>query len=177
MLILSAFFSGLEIAFLSANKLRIELKSNQGKHWAKLCSNYLKTPSEFISTILVGNNIALVIYGITMEEIYRPYFEGEPFNFPSLVALICATIVSTVIVLITAEFLPKALFRLNPSGLLSVLIYPFQFFYYLMWPFVRFVMWLSKMILQKALKTEFTEKSPVFTKIDLDHINMLLIFT
>ncbi len=169
MLVLSGFFSGLEIAFLSANKLRIELKSNQGKHWAKLCSNYIKTPSEFISTILVGNNIALVIYGITMEEIFRPYFEASPFYFPSLVALICATIISTAIVLITAEFLPKALFRLNPSGLLSVLIYPFQFFYYLMWPFVRFVMWLSKSILQRALKTEFTEKSPVFTKIDLDH--------
>lgn len=169
MLVLSGFFSGLESAFLSANKLRIELKSNQGIHWAKICSHYIKTPSEFISTILVGNNIALVIYGITMEEILRPYFESDPFYFPSLVALVSATLISTVIVLITAEFLPKALFRLNPSGLLSVLIYPFQFFYYLMWPFVRFVMWLSKSILQSVLKAEFTEKSPVFTKIDLDH--------
>ncbi len=68
MLLLSAFFSGLEIAFISVNKLRIELKSNQGKHWAKLCSNYIKSPSKFISTILVGNNIALVVYGVTMEE-------------------------------------------------------------------------------------------------------------
>lgn len=169
MLILSGFFSGLEIAFLSANKLRIELKSNQGAHWAKICSAYIKSPSEFISTILVGNNIALVVYGITMEEIFRPYFEQEPFYLPSVPALIFATLISTVIVLITAEFLPKALFRLNPSGLLSVLIYPFQIFYYLLWPFVRFVMWLSKSILQGLLKTEFTEKSPVFTKIDLDH--------
>ncbi|MGB0849931.1 MAG: CNNM domain-containing protein, partial [Bacteroidia bacterium] len=121
-LVLSAFFSGLEIAFISANKLRIELKSNQGKHWAKLCSNYLKAPSKFISTILVGNNIALVVYGITMEEILRPQFEYLG-SFP---ALLIATLISTGIVLLTAEFLPKALFRLNPSGILSVLIYPFQ---------------------------------------------------
>ena len=138
MLILSAFFSGLEIAFISANRLRIELKSNQNKHWAKLCSTYIKSPSKFISTILVGNNVALVIYGITMEEILRPEFE----MWGSFPALLMATIISTVIVLLTAEFLPKALFRLNPSGILSVLIYPFQFFYFLLWPVVRFVIWL-----------------------------------
>lgn len=169
MLIFSAFFSGLEIAFLSANKLRIELKSNQGKRWARILSEYFKSPSEFISTILVGNNVALVIYGATMEEIFRPYFQSEPFFFPSFLALICATLISTVIVLITAEFLPKALFRLNPSGILAILIYPFELFYYLLWPFVQLVMWLSKIILQKVFKREFTEKTPVFTKIDLDH--------
>lgn len=166
-LILSAFFSGLEIAFISANKLRIELQSNQGKHWAKMCSNYLKAPSKFISTILVGNNIALVIYGITMEEIFRPMFEG--YGLGAFTALLSATVVSTGIVLITAEFLPKALFRLNPSGILSVLIYPFQVFYILLWPIVRFVIWLSNSILNKVFNTEFTEQSPAFSKVDLDH--------
>jgi CBS domain containing-hemolysin-like protein len=166
-LILSGFFSGLEIAFLSANKLRIELHANKGKHWAKLCSKYLKSPSKFISTILVGNNIALVIYGITMEEIFRPRFvEMGMANFP---ALLLATIISTGVVLITAEFLPKALFRLNPSGILSILIYPFQLFYFLLWPIVQFVIWLSKSILNRFLKEKFTEESPVFTKVDLDH--------
>jgi putative hemolysin len=165
MLIMSAFFSGLEIAFVSANKLRIELKSNQGKHWAKLCSSYIKSPSKFISTILVGNNIALVVYGVTMEEIIRPQFE----SLGSFAALLIATVISTAIVLITAEFLPKALFRLNPSGILSVLIYPFQLFYVLMWPLVQFVVWLSKNILSKAFKTKFTEETPVFGKVDLDH--------
>ncbi|MDA8886726.1 hemolysin family protein [Bacteroidia bacterium] len=164
-LILSAFFSGLEIAFISANRLRIELKSNQGKHWAKLCSSYIKSPSKFISTILVGNNVALVIYGITMEEILRPQFEmWGPFP-----ALLIATLISTGIVLITAEFLPKALFRLNPSGILSVLIYPFQVFYFVLWPIVRFVIWLSNTILSKMLKAEFTEEAPAFSKVDLDH--------
>lgn len=165
MLILSAFFSGLEIAFISANKLRIELKSNQGKHWAKLCSNYIKAPSKFISTILVGNNVALVIYGITMEEILRPYFE----NLGPFPALLIATLISTIIVLFTAEFLPKALFRLNPSGILSILIYPFQVFYVLLWPIVKFVIWLSRNVLSKILGAEFSEGTPAFGKIDLDH--------
>lgn len=164
-LLLSAFFSGLEIAFISANKLRIELISNQGKHWAILCSKYLKSPSKFISTILVGNNISLVIYGITMEEILRPRFEVWG-SFP---ALLIATLISTGIVLLTAEFLPKALFRLNPSGILSFLIYPFQVFYYLLYPLVVFVIWLSNSVLSRVLNADFTEKTPAFGKVDLDH--------
>ena len=171
-LLLSAFFSGLEIAFISANKLRIELKSNQGKQWAIMCSSYLKSPSKFISTILVGNNIALVVYGITMEEIFRPKFESAyaPYiDNTAFLALLSATLVSTAVVLLTAEFLPKALFRLNPSGILSILIYPFQIFYVLLWPLVVFVIWLSNNILGKLLNTDFTEKTPAFGKVDLDH--------
>jgi putative hemolysin len=168
MLIFSAFFSGLEIAFISANKLRIELKSNQGKHWAKMCSSYIKSPSKFISTLLVGNNIALVIYGITMEEIFRPKIE-DAFGFSAFPALLFATFISTAIVLITAEFLPKALFRLNPSGILSVLIYPFQVFYVLLWPIVQFVLWLSNKVLNGLIPGDFTEEIPAFGKVDLDH--------
>jgi putative hemolysin len=171
-LVLSAFFSGLEIAFISANKLRIELKSNQGKHWAKMCSSYIKSPSKFISTILVGNNIALVVYGITMEEIFRPILEEKYAPYienTAFLALLSATIVSTVIVLITAEFLPKALFRLNPSGILSILIYPFQVFYVLLWPIVKFVIWLSNIILNRLMGGGFSEEIPAFGKVDLDH--------
>lgn len=165
MLLLSAFFSGLEIAFLSANRLRIELRNNQGARWAAICSDYLKQPSKFISTILVGNNIALVVYSITFEEILRPYF-----NFLSPVAaLLAATSVSTLIVLITAEFMPKSLFRFNPTGILSVLIYPFQLFYFILWPIVRLTLWLSKNTLFVLLKQRFTEESPAFSKMDLDH--------
>lgn len=170
MLAMSAFFSGLEIAFISSNKLRIELKSNQGVRWARICARYIRTPSRFISTILVGNNIALVVYGIVMEEILRhvllePYMpdSGEGLQ------LIVATIISTIIVIVLAEFLPKAIFRLNPSGLMSVLIYPFQVFAYLLMPVVRFTLWLAKTILRLILKKEFTEESPSFTKVDLDY--------
>lgn len=164
-LVLSAFFSGLEIAFISANKLRIELKSNQGHHWAKLLAVYTKRPSKFISTILVGNNVALVIYGTAMEELLRPKFEA----LGGFSSLLIATIISTAIVLVTAEFLPKSLFRLNPSGILAALIYPFQFFYYILWVPVQVVISLSKWLLKLILKKEFTEESPVFNRMDLDH--------
>lgn len=167
MLILSGFFSGLEIAFITANKLRIELRSNQGKHWATLTRKYIKSPSKFISTILVGNNIALVVYGITMEGIFRPKFVA--MGMGNMSALITATAVSTIIVLFTAEFLPKALFRLNPAGIIRVLIYPFQLFYYLLWPVVHFVIWLSRNILNGVVKGDFTEETPAFSKVDLDH--------
>jgi putative hemolysin len=166
MLVLSAFFSGLEIAFITANRLRIELKSNQGKHWAQLCSNYIKNPSKFISTILVGNNVALVMYGIFMEELIRPKLD---VFMGSAASLIVATLISTLVVVVTAEFLPKALFRLNPSGILSVLIYPFQFFYFLLWPLVQFVIWLSNSILSRLFNADFTEQTPEFSKVDLDH--------
>src|SRR5690606_10651167 len=98
-------------------------------------------------------------------EILRPQFDW----LGAMPALLIATAISTLIVLITAEFIPKAIFRLNPSAFLSVLIYPFQLFYYLLWPLVQFVMWLSKALLSTIFKSEFTEQSPVFTKVDLDH--------
>jgi CBS domain containing-hemolysin-like protein len=170
MLLLSGFFSGLEIAFLSANKLRIELKSNQGVRWAQICSKYLKRPSRFISTILVGNNIAIVIYGIFIEELLRQrLLKDVMINLGDVGSLLLATIISTLIVLIFAEFLPKVLFRINPGAILSVLIYPFQIFAFLLAPLVRFILWLAKLILNTLLRKEFTEESPAFSRVDLDH--------
>lgn len=169
-LLLSAFFSGLEIAFLSANKLRIELKSNQGVRWAKICSAYLKTPSRFISTILVGNNVAIVIYGIFIEKLLGiDLFPDMQSNLGTIGFLIVTTGISTLIVLFVAEFLPKALFRINPSGILSILIYPFQFFALILSPLVRLVLWLAKLLLNTFLRKEFTEESPAFSRVDLDH--------
>jgi len=169
-LLFSAFFSGLEIAFLSSNKLRIELKSNQGARWAQLCSRYFKTPSKFISTVLVGNNISIVIYGIFIEELLRTVVLKDLMTDMGKVgSLLLATLISTLIVLIFAEFLPKALFRINPSGILRVLIYPFQFFAVILAPLVRFVLWLAKLILNTLLRKEFTEESPAFSRVDLDH--------
>ena len=127
MLILSGFFSGLEIAFLSANRLRIELKSQDGHRWAKILASYMNKPSKFIVTLLVGNNIALVVYGIVMGNVLSLAIEW-PAQLAGLEFLMI-TLISTLIVLVTAEFLPKALFRINPSGFLATLIYPFQFFY------------------------------------------------
>ncbi|MBO6515194.1 MAG: HlyC/CorC family transporter [Bacteroidia bacterium] len=168
MLLLSAFFSGLEIAFLSANKLRIELKSNQGVGWAKICARYIKAPSKFISTILVGNNIAIVIYGLAMEQVLRESLL-DGLGLKDFGEMILVTLASTLVVLVIAEFMPKTLFRINPTGILSILIYPFQFFAKLLYPVVRFALWLAKRILRVVLKKEFTEESPTFSRLDLDH--------
>jgi CBS domain containing-hemolysin-like protein len=131
----SAFFAGIEIAFISANKLLIELKNKQGSLYAKILSPFVANPSKFISTTLVGNNIGLVVYGIYMAKVldpllvsWWPYFEQN-----HLILVLCQTLLSTLIVLVTAEFIPKVLFRINPDSLLKALAVPFLLFYYLFW--------------------------------------------
>jgi putative hemolysin len=167
-LLASAFFSGLEIAFISANKLRIELKSNQGHRWAQTCAKYFRSPSKFISTILVGNNIAIVIYGIYMEGYLTEHF-GDYLPDSSFSRLLVITVASTALVLLVAEFIPKIVFSLNPNAFLRSLIYPFQVFAWICRPLVLLVLWLAKRILKLALGKEFTEESPAFSRVDLDH--------
>lgn len=166
-LAMAAFFSGLEIAFVSANKLRIELKSKQGSGWATLVSDYYKSPSRFISTILVAYNVVLVIYGIFIGKTLADML--EPFHFSRVSNLLISTVISTIIVLFTADFLPKALFRINPNFILSIFIYPFQLFYYLLWPIVQFTIWMSKKVLRLLTSQVFVETAPAFTKVDLGH--------
>ena len=167
MLLLSAFFSGMEIAFISANKLRIELSSKQGSKAAQIVSNHFKNPNLFISTTLVGNNIALVIYGILMGD----FLEGKLTHLiqEDFIRFIVVTIISTLVVLITAEFLPKTLFRINPDTVLILLIFPFQLFYFLFVPIVWFIHKISKWIL-KLISKEDMEDRPIFSKVDLSHI-------
>ena len=166
-LAMAAFFSGLEIAFVSANKLRIEIKSKQGSAWAELVSDYYKSPSRFISTILVAYNVVLVIYGIFIGKQLADML--DPFHFSRVTNLLISTIISTIIVLFTADFLPKALFRINPNFILSIFIYPFQLFYYLLWPIVQFTIWLAKKVLRMLTSQVFIETAPAFTKVDLGH--------
>ncbi|MBC7381975.1 MAG: HlyC/CorC family transporter [Bacteroidia bacterium] len=169
-ILFSAFFAGMEIAFISANKLLIELKNKQGSTYARLLSHFVCNPSEFISTTLIGNNIGLVVYGIYMARILDESLVGfipalEHYRF---LLLVMQTIISTLIVLVTAEFIPKVLFRINPDSILKVLVVPFMFFYYLFWPVVHFIIWLSKIILSKVSGDTFTENTPAFSKVDLD---------
>ena len=121
-LILSAFFSGMEIAFLSANRLRIELKSQTGSRKGRILSYYVKNPSRYLSTILVGNNIAIVVYGIFMGLLLNSGINALFNNSYEALQLIVITIISTIIVLITAEFIPKVLFRMNPDYILNLLL-------------------------------------------------------
>ncbi|MCK6611920.1 MAG: hemolysin family protein [Bacteroidia bacterium] len=166
----SAFFAGMEIAFISANKLLIELKSKQGSLYARILSPFVANPSRFISTTLVGNNIGLVVYGIYMARVLNPVLISwwPGFEESKLLLLVSQTLISTLIVLVTAEFIPKVLFRINPDSLLKALAVPFLLFYYLFWPIVHFINWLAHVILNKLLKMEFSESSPAFSKLDLD---------
>lgn len=169
-LILSAFFSGMEIAFLSANRLRIELKSQTGSRKGKILSYYVKNPSRYLSTILVGNNIAIVVYGIFMGLLLNNGVNALFNNSYEALQLIVITILSTIIVLITAEFIPKVLFRMNPDYILNLLLYPFQFFFYLLLPVAWTVERISKLVLVNLLGKEINNDAHVFSKVDLDHM-------
>ncbi len=167
-LVFSAFFSGIEIAFVTSNKLRIELQNKQGLLGGKILSQYVKDPSKFISTTLVGNNIALVIYGIfsgdMLDNNLLPLIPDTYWRF------IIVTIITTLIVLITAEFLPKSLFRLNPDNILNALIIPFHLCYFILWPIVAVITFISKGIIKILTGETMASSKPVFNRLDLDNL-------
>ncbi|MFC0261920.1 hemolysin family protein [Fontibacter flavus] len=167
-LLFSAFFSGVEIAYVSANKLHIELQKKQGLLSGKILSNFLKKPSQFIGTTLIGNTIALVVYGIFMANLLEPWIRDWLPGDNQVAVLLIQTVFSTIIVLITAEFLPKSIFLLNPNSLLSALSVPIQVIYLIMYPIVFVVVWLSKFFITKILRLDYSEDRPVFKVTDLN---------
>jgi len=164
-IILSAFFSGMEIAYVSSNKLKLELDKQSNSFVSNMLEKILHSPSRFIATMLVGNNISLVVYGICMAKILEPNI--EVFTQSSFLVLLIQTLISTLIILVSAEFLPKAFFRLNPNRFLKAGIVPLVIFYYLLSPIVSITLYLSKKGL-KILGMALVEDSPVFGKIDLE---------
>jgi len=166
-LLFSAFFSGMEIAFVSSSKLKIELENKEGKLAAKIYSQFLKKESNFIGAMLVGNNTALVIYGVLMAKVLEPWL--DLFVESSLAVLLIQTIISTLLVLVSAEFLPKTIFRINPNKALNLFCIPVWILYYLLRPIVFVTIGLSNLILRVVLKAEIKEDKPVFGKVDLDN--------
>lgn len=170
-LTLSAFFSGIEIAFITANKLRIELKKSQGNFIARLLGKYVKEPSRFISTTLVGNNFVIVIYGIYMGLVIEGGMRSilpDPYENEVLILLV-QTIISTIIVLVFAEFLPKVIFRANPDKMLFLLAIPFRVFYFIFLPVTRFAEWAAIGMIKLFTNAPVAkETNHSFTKIDLD---------
>lgn len=167
MLVFSAFFSGLETAFLTANKLRIELLSKRSVFPAPILSFFLRNSSHYISTMLVGNCISLVIFSIFMSEILEPVL--HPYISSDILILLLTTLVSTVFILVTAEFLPKNLFRINPNRTLSVFAVPLLLIYLSLYPIVFVTNLIARVILRFALGTKFPEKEISFGRIDLVH--------
>jgi len=166
----SAFFSGMEIAFVSSNKLRIELEKGKGLLSARLVSGFVHHPSRFIGAMLVGNNIALVVYGLAAAAILEPAIKSF---WPAIAAsesvlLIIQTILSTLLILITAEFLPKILFRLNPNGLLNFFAIPTYTIYLILYPFMYLFLGLSELILRYFFGMKTGTARYQFSAIDFD---------
>lgn len=166
----SAFFSGMEIAFLASNKLRLELDKKQGIFSSKIINVFQNRPSQYIATILLGNNLALVIYGIYMTRSLNPYIERITTSETGILTI--QTLISTIIVLMLAEFLPKVIVRINPNKALTLMSVPLLLAFILFYPASRFLQWLSGIIMKKAMKDESARSydKMVFGKVDLDYL-------
>lgn len=162
----SAFFSGMEIAFVTANRLKIELDNQKGSISGKILSNFVKNDSRFIATMLLGNNIALVVYGIWMAQLMEPWLI-EVVGSNEAVILIIQTILLTLLILVTAEFLPKATFQINPNRVLHFLSIPLVIIYVILYPLTLFTMMLSSGVL-KLFRMDIANTTTAFSKIDLD---------
>jgi len=172
-IIFSAFFSGIEIAFVSSNKLQLELDKGSEKLSSKIISFFSRNESNFITTMLIGNNISLVVYGIAMTKLLTPLLEQFWLDAYSL--LLFQTIISTTIILITAEFLPKSIFKIYPNTTLRIFSFPICCFFILFYPFAWMFLNGSKLIMQVFFGQNLSENKQFFNKTDLDeyltHIN------
>ena len=165
----SAFFSGMEIAFVSSNKLRFEMDRNEQSLTSRILSIFYHNPNNFISTMLVGNNIALVIYGIFMAELIEQnllagYIENE------FLLVLTQTIISTLIILVTGEFIPKTLFKINPNFTINLLAIPAFICYVVLYPISKFASSISGILLRlTGTRINKEDSDKAFTKVDLDH--------
>ncbi|PWE01418.1 hemolysin family protein [Marinilabilia rubra] len=169
-IIFSAFFSGSEMAYLTANKLLIELNRKKNPGIAKMIDLFLRKPGMFITTILIGNNVALVVYGIYMAKLFEPmiglYFSSD------FAILLLQTILSTLVILITAEFIPKIIFRINPTFTLNLFSIPLTIFYGLFYPLSKFTLGISNFLIKKVAKTDHPTSTEdlVIGRLDFDHL-------
>lgn len=172
-LIFSAFFSGMEIAYVSSNKIHIEIEKKQNNLLAKVLTRLTRRPSKFIATMLVGNNIALVVYGFFMGDLLMEWLgsmqlESEFWRYiVTDLSLLTQTVISTLIILLTAEFLPKVFFQIYANSLLKFLAIPAYIFYFIFGLISSFVIWISDVVLKNFFKTEGDEVQLAFTKVEL----------
>jgi CBS domain containing-hemolysin-like protein len=169
-IVLSAFFSGMEIAFVASNKLRIELDRKQGVFGSEIIKLFTDNPGQYIATMLIGNNISLVVYGLVFSSILGPIL--TPLIDSDLLVLILNTIISTAIILLVAEFLPKTIFIISPNFFLKFLSIPTLFFFFLFYPISKFTLSVSNLFIRVFFRLKHGEKKQenlVFSKVDLDH--------
>lgn len=171
MLLLSAFFSGGEMAFLASDKLVMEINRKRFPRMSKITDIFMANSGVLISTILVGNNVAMVIYGLAFSDMFGPFFTSR-FTDNATILLLCQTILSTIIIIVTAEFLPKALIQINPSMMLNILALPLMFFYILFYPIGRAMQLLAHFFINKILHSKTTSTVEPFLpgRTDLDNL-------
>lgn len=166
-LILSAFFSGMEIAFISSNKIYLEIEKKQDNFLSQILTKLTENPSKFIASMLIGNNVALVVYGFYMGDVVLHWIIGFGFQFSYLTTILVQTLISTFIVLITAEFFPKVFFQIYANSLIKVFAVPAYLFYRLFYYISTFFIWISDFVLKKFFKTEGDQVQLYFSKIEL----------
>ena len=167
---LSAFFSGMEIAFVTSNKLRIELDRKQGVFGSDIISTFIHNPGQYIATMLIGNNVSLVIYGLLVTKLLQPVMSS--FFDSELAILLVQTVASTAVILFVAEFLPKTVFLISPNFFLKALSIPTMVFYIIFYPVSKFTLAASNLMIRLffGLKKETKKQEDVvFSKVDLDH--------
>jgi len=171
-LLLCAFFSGMEIAFVSSNKIYLEIEKKQDNFLSKILAKLTEKPSKFIATMLVGNNISMVVYGFFMGDLVMHWIEKLPFHLLEFPSLILQTVISTLIVLITSEFLPKVFFQVYANNFMKFFAVPSYFFYVIFNYISTFIIWISDYILKKFFKTEGDYVPSYFSKVELgNYIN------
>jgi len=167
-ILLSAFFSGMEIAFVSANKLRLELDKQSDPFSSRILKMVTSDSGHYIATMLIGNNIALVIYGIAFAGLLEPVL--YTFVQSESLVLFLQTVLSTFVILVLAEFLPKTLFRIFPNTLLNIFAIPLALFYVIFYPITKFAIGITNALLKNVLKAKVPAetKNLIFSRIDLD---------
>ncbi len=173
-LVFSAFFSGMEIAFISSNRLKIELDKRHGSLSSRIISIFISKPGYYIGTMLIGNNIALVIYGIAIARLMYPILRYNLFITNEITILSIQTVVSTFIILFTGEFIPKTLFRARPNLTLNLFSFPVFVLYILLYPITIIILWIADLILRFGFSMNVqvarNDKKPVFGMVDIDHL-------
>ena len=164
---LSAFFSGMEIAFISSNKIYLEIEKKQNHFISKTLKKLTEKPSMFIATMLVGNNLSLVVYGFFMGKLLLSWLILMGYHFSDFSNLLLQTLVSTFLVLITSEFLPKVFFQIYANSFMKIFVVPAYFFYLLFYYISSFMIWISNVVLRKFFKTQGDQINLSFTKTEL----------
>lgn len=169
-MILSAFFSGMEMAFVSSNRMLAEMDKDKNGIAQRCLSVFFHNPNGFVSTMLVGNNIVLVVYGILFASIFDNLWRSMGIDYQATVVVL-DTVASTIVILFTGEFLPKTFFKSNPNTLLTFFAPLAYIFYIVLWPISRFSTFLVRIML-RAVGIKITEEQNdgSFTKVDLDYL-------